>query len=1095
MLVDTVVQKIYNSFVKIAQLRELAGKVISFAAFYHSSYNIFWKVEHMNKKKKKKIIRYSIILGVLVVLLVVVLVLNSDKSSLARQFDVENTDEMAFNPFISNEKRLDNSLLEYGKVLSKYREYRENGNANYHNYTGEPISLSGELDAAASSDYKEDENGKLVSIPVRKFSEMSDYDYLSYPVMQYNSGKAFMTDFEEALYVSANTTTLTYHVNVPQSGLYSLQIEYLMLAGKNTNMLAGLTVNGKQPFLESSYLELKRAYEFYDTDLIDVTNNQIRPKQREVYLWQSAVMSHPDGLYRNPYRFYLAAGENTIVLTFSREAGVIGDISLIAPVENPTYDSYLQLNQFSDSNIYNKDAKQIQFEVPDYISNVGLRMEYDDNYCSVPASYDYIHYNVFGGTRWNSGGDTVSWSFDVPKGEAGWYQIGFRYQTSLTYVVSYREIRINGEIPFQEMEEYCFPYSDGWVGSALKDSDQNPYLFYLKEGTNTITITSKVGPLRHSLQKIEEAMDSISELVRKVVQLTSSTRSSSGGYVVDKNRDWDLQRYIPDIQEHVETYAAIFKECYAQIQEANGGYAPYYASAVQVAQKLFESISEDLETMPSSLNEITNAQTGLSNTLVSIKDQPMAIDYMILSGSGYDYSSARSNFWQGLYVGIRRFYWSWVKDYSMIGVRDDALNAEKEITVYVSRGREHVDIMRNLISEQFTPNTGIKVNVNMVAGSSEGLIMQRYVAGTAPDVAISIGVGTPFEFAIRGALLPLNDLDRDGVDDNPEFYELAKSEYYWRDGQGGAFEPFKYRGDYYGFPETQNWVALFYRTDIMEELDLDVPNTWDDVYSILPVLQEAGYDFCHNYGVGGYTPFLYQYGGDLYDIDGMTSALNTNAAYLAFREYADLYLKYNVVYQANFYMRFKSGEMPIGIGDMALYCQLNYSAPELAGKWAMAPVPGHYLDGELVRDYSGVATSSIIISSTKYPQESWEFLKWWHSADVQAEYGREVEATFGVASRWNPANRLAVEQLPYTAEELSVILAQWDYLRESPNVMGGYYTSRYLLTALNQTVLQGANARFSLEDAIKEINKEMERKQEEFGITDTVLRDPSALAG
>ena len=39
-----------------------------------------------------------------------------------------------------------------------------------------------------------------------------------------------------------------------------------------------------------------------------------------------------------------------------------------------------------------------------------------------------------------------------------------------------------------------------------------------------------------------------------------------------------------------------------------------------------------------------------------------------------------------------------------------------------------------------------------------------------------------------------------------------------------------------------------------------------------------------------------------------------------------------------------------------------------------------------------------------------------------------------------------------------------------------------MLTALNKTVLQGENPRANIEDAIREIDKELKRKQEEFGI-------------
>lgn len=149
------------------------------------------------------------------------------------------------------------------------------------------------------------------------------------------------------------------------------------------------------------------------------------------------------------------------------------------------------------------------------------------------------------------------------------------------------------------------------------------------------------------------------------------------------------------------------------------------------------------------------------------------------------------------------------------------------------------------------------------------------------------------------------------------------------------FVPYLYKGNYYGFPETQNWSALFYRTDIFETLGLEPPDTWEDIYNILPTLTNNGYDFCYNYGVGGYTPFLYQYGGDFYDKNAMVSGLNTEAAYDAFMEFANLYLQYNFVYAANFYMRFKSGEMPIGIADLTFYQRLTFPPLNLMvnGRW------------------------------------------------------------------------------------------------------------------------------------------------------------------
>ena len=86
-------------------------------------------------KKKKKIVRFSIVAALLVIFITVLVVNSVTKKPGAQQFAYENYDEMDFNPFIANEDRLDNSLLEYGKVLSKYAK------KGYKYYSGGDISF------------------------------------------------------------------------------------------------------------------------------------------------------------------------------------------------------------------------------------------------------------------------------------------------------------------------------------------------------------------------------------------------------------------------------------------------------------------------------------------------------------------------------------------------------------------------------------------------------------------------------------------------------------------------------------------------------------------------------------------------------------------------------------------------------------------------------------------------------------------------------------------------------------------------------------------------------------------------------------------
>lgn len=68
---------------------------------------------------------------------------------------------------------------------------------------------------------------------------------------------------------------------------------------------------------------------------------------------------------------------------------------------------------------------------------------------------------------------------------------------------------------------------------------------------------------------------------------------------------------------------------------------------------------------------------------------------------------------------------------------------------------------------------------------------------------------------------------------------------------------------------------------------------------------------------------------------------------------------------------------------------------------------------------------------------------------------------------------------------MNAILEQWRWYKEIPNVPGSYFLERELQNAWNRTVVDGMNYRSSLETAIGEIEREMQRKMQEFGITDS----------
>ncbi len=149
----------------------------------------------------------------------------------------------------------------------------------------------------------------------------------------------------------------------------------------------------------------------------------------------------------------------------------------------------------------------------------------------------------------------------------------------------------------------------------------------------------------------------------------------------------------------------------------------------------------------------------------------------------------------------------------------------------------------------------------------------------------------------------------------------------------------------------------------------------------------------------------------------------------------------------------------------------------------MKPIPGiDKGNGVIDRSTGGLAQTAMIFKSSEKKQEAWEFLKWWTSADVQEQFGTELESLLGVEARWNTANVEALKRLPWSSEDIDSIMEQWQWFREKQIVLGGYYTTRQVANIWNEIVLNGKNQREAIEDGVIAIDKEIRKKREEFGL-------------
>lgn len=130
--------------------------------------------------------------------------------------------------------------------------------------------------------------------------------------------------------------------------------------------------------------------------------------------------------------------------------------------------------------------------------------------------------------------------------------------------------------------------------------------------------------------------------------------------------------------------------------------------------------------------------------------------------------------------------------------------------------------------------------------------------------------------------------------------------------------PYSYENGVYGMPLTGSFQMLFCRTDILEELGLKAPETWRDLYEMIPVIQQKNMNVglpkvvIDATGAGSGTSAMFdtlllQKGLNYFDDSRSSTNFDKPEALEAFREWTDFYTKYGLPQDFDFYNRFRTG--------------------------------------------------------------------------------------------------------------------------------------------------------------------------------------------
>ena len=863
---------------------------------------------------------------------------------------------------------------------------------------------------------------------------------------------------------------------------------------------------------------------------IDIHGNELRPTAEQTPSWETYTLADSSGYFTEAFEFVVGAGD--VITLQGKNANLAVSEIILTPAEKlVSYEEYKDyyINQMGYEP--GEGTVTIQGEYIEAASDKTIyALEDAADAMTFPHDASKTLLNVMGGEKWQTAGQWVTYTFKVDK--SGMYDIVTRFrQNVLDGMFVNRALYIYTEgipegsdgyydgAPFKEAKALTYNYSDKWQVTQATDGKQEFSFYFDENATYTIKFEVTLGDMGEVIETVQNSLNSINDDYLAIIQLTGATP--------DSYRDYGFSRIMPEvlidmvIQGRVLNNDDLTKGELGVAQKLTelAGQKSSSVGTLQKVSDLLIKMGRDEDSIASSLDRLKSYIGTLGTFLSSAKTQPLEIDYIMIQPMGEEEPAAEANIFQTLFHEISRFFWSFFRDYDSVGATKET--TEDSLEVWLATGRDQAQVKRNLVNNVFTEMTKaqgkeITVELKLVAG---GTLLPSILAKKGPDVYHGLAQGDVINYAIRSAILPMYSEKEEYYDGNSENGEILIDRKDFEDTTDILItDPSDPRygdkvfndaamivlgmedadGDmnYYGLPEAQGFSMMFVRVDILAEIGLDIPRTWDDIMAAVPHLQAKNMEI----GITADTNIhLYQMGGELFADDGMRINLDSKVGLTAFTKMCEFFTKYGFPYTYDAANRFRTGEMPILIGDYTgLYNQLKVFATEIEGLWTMVPVPGTVQldeDGEPLLDEDGneivnncavsSVNASVIVSGAdekgKY-QDAWTYIKWFTGQECQESYGNEMVAIMGPSAKYNTANRFALANIPWTAEERIMIEAQFNNLASIPNYPGSYIIGRYTDFAFMAAYNEGADPTQSLHSYIHTINKEITRKRTEFGL-------------
>ena len=380
-------------------------------------------------------------------------------------------------------------------------------------------------------------------------------------------------------------------------------------------------------------------------------------------------------------------------------------------------------------------------------------------------------------------------------------------------------------------------------------------------------------------------------------------------------------------------------------------------------------------------------------------------------------------------------------------------SVEKKLIIWLV-GSEGQAQTVNMLGEIFAEETGTKVLCQAISwGNAHSKYLTSIAGDVTPDIG-AMGLTWGMEFGELGALVDLRK-------EYPGDVMVLEGKIF-----PGIIRSTRVGEKMFGVPFDLSEHIMYYRTDMIP----NPPDTWDELVTVLKDLKSKGKGMVFDWGSLdwiGYSPFLWQAGGDYYNVERTKATLDSAEATRAMDFFAQLYKEGVPKTTVPLEQGMRTGDYPLAIAGNWKIIRLTLGAPEIKGKWSIAMLP---------KGPSGKRTAFIggrilgIFSRSKKKDEAWEFIKFLFKPENQIKIYR---ASLDTEDSYLPPNMDTWNDLPMDVTFKKVLREQAMDAQGPPPVMAWDASTRYVNNAVQMVMLKGVGSAEALEKANGEMQEEM----------------------